>query len=454
MEQYYKNDLFQLKGISGEHSISDIDIYIGTGIIRKIPEYLGKRNFGKKCLIVADNNTWHAAGEQVAEILRKSKFSVELCILSERINERIEADEQSVGQVVMSLDSESDFLVACGSGVINDITRVVAHVTGKPFISVGTAASMDGYISVIAPMIFDKKKVHRHGSAPKILVLDTDILKKAPFEMTIAGFGDVYGKFIAKADWLISNIINGESINPQALDLISQALNRLVENVDEIMIGTDKGLKVIIEGLILAGITIFTVGNTRAVASVEHNQCHIWETRMLEAGKPYALHGISVGCSTGYFLRMYDYFKQTNPSSWDKEGAKKRLTNYTDFKTELVKCYGEDFLEVLEKENKYLHMTEDVFEKHYQSILDNWDKIIEVLDFLPSWEDYKEIYRKMNHTIFAEEIGIPSDLLKYTLMYSSFYRDRYTFVYALNIMGIIADVTDKTLEDYEAELKK
>lgn len=35
MEYYYENNLLQLKGISGKHSISDIDIYIGTGILQK-----------------------------------------------------------------------------------------------------------------------------------------------------------------------------------------------------------------------------------------------------------------------------------------------------------------------------------------------------------------------------------------------------------------------------------
>lgn len=94
---------------------------------------MDSRNLGKRCLIVADNNTYHAAGEQLSEILIKNKFSVDTLILPERTNEKIEADEQSVGQVIMSFEPEPDFLAACGSGVINDITRVVSHVTGKPF---------------------------------------------------------------------------------------------------------------------------------------------------------------------------------------------------------------------------------------------------------------------------------------------------------------------------------
>lgn len=451
MNYYYENDMFRLEGVSKEHTISDIDIYIGSGILKNTASYVEKRNFGGKCLIVADNNTYLAAGKDLCKILQNNNFETYVCLLRDRINEKIEADELAVGQVMMSLEPEPDFLVACGSGVINDITRFVSKITEKPFISIGTAASMDGYTSVTSPMIFDRKKVHRHGAAPKILVLDTEILKNAPIEMTIAGFGDVYGKYIAKADWLLSNITTGEKIDEQALDLITQALAKLTENVDEIRDATDQGLKAIIEGLILAGITIFTTGQTRAVASVEHNQGHIWETRMLEAGKPYASHGTAVGCSTGYYLRMYEYFKKLDITKLNKEKAKERIIHNDSFRKQVVHCFGEDFLSILEKTNKCLNLTDKDFEDHFNSIINNWDKILNVLDFLPSWDEYKKIYKKFGQTIYAEEIGIPSSLLRHTLPYSTFYRDRYDFVFVMNILGVIENVVDKTLMDYHNE---
>lgn len=451
MNYYYENDMFRIEGISKEHTISDIDIYIGKGILRNTSGYIQKRNLGKKCLIVADKNTYRAAGTELAEVLRQGGILADVCLLYDREDERIEADELSVGQVMMSLEPEPDFLIACGSGVINDITRFVSFIANKPFISVGTAASMDGYTSVTAPMIFDRKKIHRHGNAPKILVLDTEILKNAPNELTIAGFGDVYGKFIAKADWLISNITTGEKIDEQALDLITQALGKLTGNVDEIAKATDEGLKAIIEGLILAGITIFTTGQTRAVASVEHNQGHVWETRMLEAGRPYPLHGTAVGCSTGYYLRMYEYFKKTDISRIDRGKAKQRFLNRDAFRERAVKCFGESFLSALEKTNKCLNLTEEDFDYHYDSIVKNWDRILNVLDFLPGWEEYKKIYKKFGHPIHAEKIGIPSDLLRYTLPCSTFYRDRYDFVFVMNILGIADDIAEKALEDYRRE---
>ena len=62
--------------------------------------------------------------------------------------------------------------------------------------------------------------------------------------------------------------------------------------------------------------------------------------------------------------------------------------------------------------------------------------------------------RNLDNYIFAEEIEMPSDLLRHTLPYSTFYRDRYDFVFIMNILGVIEEVVEKTLLDYENAVKK
>lgn len=448
MKFYYEDSLMKMEGIEGAHTISDIDVYIGSGILDNASSYIIKRNLGNSCLIIADKNTYTAAGKRLFDNLQDNGFNVQTCILDSG-DVKIEADELSVGNVLMAYDPEPDFLIACGSGVINDVTRFVAKTTKKVFVSVGTAASMDGYISVITPMIYHEKKVHKHGSAPKVLILDTQILKNAPYEMIVSGFGDVFGKYIAKADWLLSEIINGEKVDIDAINLITQALDNMVANIDEVIHLSDKGLTAIIEGLILAGITIFTTGQTRAVASIEHNQGHVWETRMIEAGKPYALHGLSVGCSTGYYLKMYDYFKGLDLNTLDKDKARDSILDYAAIRASALKCFGEDFLTTVEAQNPVFKISEKEFNRQYNAIIDNWDNILKALGFLPDWDKYRSIYKKLGYTIFAEEIGIPTNLLKHTLIYSSYYRDRYSIVDAMNIMGITKRISEQTLADYK-----
>lgn len=449
MSFYYDNHMLKMDCSAGGHTISDIDIYIGNSILPNTPEYILKRNLGTKCLLVADKFTYSAAGEQLHAELCDAGFDTRLCLLDDN-GVKVESDELSVGNVLLAMDPEPDFLVACGSGVINDVVRFVAYSTKKQFISIGTAASMDGYTSVIAPMIYHKKKVHRHGTAPKILVLDTGILKKAPYDMIVAGFGDVLGKYIAKADWLLSGIVNGEPVDQDAISMITQALDKMISNLQEIKDRTDKGLQAIIEGLILAGITIFTTGQTRAVASIEHNQGHIWETRMLEAGKDYVLHGLSVGCSTGYYLKMYDYLKSLDPDSLDKDAAKRGILDYEGIRSEAVKCFGEEFLAEIEPQNPVFRLSEKEFDRQFDALVNNWDRIIETLHFLPDWNQYRRIYSELGYTVFAEDLGIPTELIEYTLGYSNYYRNRFSVVDAMNVFGVSRKISAQVLDDYRS----
>ena len=86
---------------------------------------------------------------------------------------------------------------------------------------------MDGYTSAIAPLLLRGAKIHRNGKCPEIIVCDLDILKDAPMDMVVAGFGDVLGKYIAIADWRIGNIINDEIFCQACGDMVSDALQKL-----------------------------------------------------------------------------------------------------------------------------------------------------------------------------------------------------------------------------------
>ena len=55
--------------------------------------------------------------------------------------------------------------------------------------------------------------------------------------------------------------------------------------------GRDEGIRILIEALLLAGMTIMIIGNTRAVASVEHNIAHYWEMMQLMHHKKPPQHG-------------------------------------------------------------------------------------------------------------------------------------------------------------------
>ena len=60
---------------------------------------------------------------------------------------------------------------------------------------------MDGYASAGTPFLFNGSKATVQCTTPKYIIGDLDILKDAPFEMMLAGIGDMFGKYIGILDW-------------------------------------------------------------------------------------------------------------------------------------------------------------------------------------------------------------------------------------------------------------
>ena len=106
-----------------EHSAAVDDVIIGSGVIAQLPEFLKKYN-AKKPFLLADRNTFAAAGEKVCGVLENySKYIFK--------DDSLEPDEKAVGSAVMHFDNSCDLIIGIGSGVINDIGKILSNLTNK-----------------------------------------------------------------------------------------------------------------------------------------------------------------------------------------------------------------------------------------------------------------------------------------------------------------------------------
>jgi len=162
-------------------------VRIGQGAVETVPEALAFLG-AKKPFLVADHNTWQAAGEKVAEILKSHDIPFSSYVFPASRG-HIEPDEAAVGSIAMAFDPSCDILLAVGSGVVNDCCRVMAHAAGNMHMVVGTAPSMDGYASNSSSMIVDRIKTSVYARCPQAIIADIDIMKEAPMELIRAGIG-------------------------------------------------------------------------------------------------------------------------------------------------------------------------------------------------------------------------------------------------------------------------
>lgn len=423
------------------HVRPDMDIYIGNGILKNFAQYISKRNFGKNALIVADKITYEIAGKEVEKQMALGGFTVSTCILEREYE--LEPDESALGEILFALDKDTEFLVSVGSGSITDLTRYVSFNTGRPFVSVGTAASMDGYTSVVAPLLNKGVKVNRPSSHPKVLICDIDIIKNAPYNMMISGFGDVLGKYIAKADWILGNIVNGEPYCPMCADIAVEAVKKCIGNADGIKNRTDEGIKSLIEALILAGVTILIIGNTRPVASMEHNMAHYWEMMQLIRKQKPPAHGTAVGVATGYVAKFFEHFLSFDFTAVDKLTVKNKAKTREQREKTVIENYGLKIGTSIMKDNPEDFLSWEEQERRIDAILSNMDKIRKELSFLPSSKEIIGSLEKIGSPVTAKEIGIDQELLLKALLYGKDYRSRYTVFKSADELGILDELLER-----------
>ncbi len=418
-----------------QHGVPDMDIYIGSGILGQLPAYLGRRNLGTHVVVITDNIVHDIAGRAVVDLLRQAGYAVKLCLLERE--EPLLPNEAALGEVLLTMDTATEFFVSVGSGTLTDIARCVASCTGKPFVSVGTAASMDGYTSVIAPLLHGNQKVNKPAGYPEVLVCDIEIMKTAPPAMMISGFGDVVGKYIAKADWILGRIVNGETYCPACVSIIDDAVGHCVAAIDEIRQGTEAGVQRLIEGLVMAGLTVLIIGHTRAVASMEHNMGHYWEMLKLQRGEDHPSHGTAVGVATGYVLRFYEQFLSADLKDVDLAAIQEQRWTAAQREQAVMQAYGQAVgRKLLDQEDNGLISWDEQL-RRIRVLQENMDRIRAEIAFLPSLAELMAMYERLGAPKTAAEIGIERDLLTNSLLYGKDYRNRYSVFNAAWELGCL-----------------
>ena len=109
-----------------------------------------------KAVIVADSTTWEKAGRTVQKSLDEAGIRSEAPFIFR--NSDLYAEWEHVETLRNYLQQLDCIAVAVGSGVINDLTKYVSHISGRKYMCVGTAASMDGFTAYGASISKDGNK--------------------------------------------------------------------------------------------------------------------------------------------------------------------------------------------------------------------------------------------------------------------------------------------------------
>lgn len=380
---------------------------IEAGCMSNLQAYLQQYGLTGYSVAVYDENTYQAKG------LIRPAANQEIILSPDHLH----ADEHGVALVQEKLPDRCDYLIAIGSGTIHDITRYCAYQKGIPFVSCPTAASVDGFCSSVAAMTWYGYKKTLTAVAPKIVVADLNVISQAPLFLARSGFGDMAGKYIALADWKLGHLLTGEYFCPSIYDMTRNAAQAIMKCAKDLPSGHLEVYEKLLYGLLISGLAMQLLGNSRCASGAEHHISHLIEMQPEGLGvHSHALHGEKVGVGTLLACQEYHRLLQDPDCRWK---------DYPKIQEDAIKAmFGDALSDSIQKENE----TDAAAGITASQIEKNWDGICHIIGEIPEYEELLKLYQTVGAKSSLNEIQIPEEKRNLLLDYSPMVRNRLTFM--------------------------
>ena len=241
-------------------------IEIGEKNINDFGKFLISLNKPKKVSLIAGTNVQKILKKKIEKSLKTKKIQF---IWHTSIDNQI----KSLNKIQKDVKKDnSNLIVGIGGGRSVDTAKLISYNLGKPFVSLPTAASHDGMASPFVSVKSDKPH-SIVATAPMGVFVDIDIIKKAPAKLLASGCGDLIANITAVKDWQLGHKKKKEYYGRYAADLALMSAKIVMENSSEF---AKKGLdaRVIVEGLISAGVASCIAGSSRPCSGAEHLVSH------------------------------------------------------------------------------------------------------------------------------------------------------------------------------------
>lgn len=389
------------------HSTTLEGVTVSAGAMKALPEYVEKYGF-KNLYIACDEITYGIAGEKVMNILKDAGIKAKAHVFK---GKRFIPDEKALGELMIDADRDCDLVVAVGTGSINDMCRFFSFQMGVPYAIVATAAPMDGFASSGAALIINSMKTTIPAQTPLFIIGDTDILCGAPARMVSAGLGDLLGKFTCLNDWRISKVVNDEYYCDEIVNLVTDCIENVLADADNVASRDPKVIGDIMEGLVLTGVAMSFIGNSRPAAGCEHHMCHFWETLELQEGKIPVLHGTKVAVGTVMILKMTEFLRENRPD-FDAAREKAKAYDQAAWEAKINEVYGASASSIIALEHESQKNEVNGRLKRIDAIEAHWDEIVKLMDDnMPTAARMIEILKSLDAPYLPSQIGFDDDRL-------------------------------------------
>ncbi len=382
-------------GCGREHPAPASHIELSNGAINRLPSMLRALQAARPFLLM-DENTKKAAGYRAAELLDQSNIPcVSVCMPAQP---KPQADMNVLPPLLQKAQG-CDFILGVGSGVINDICKILGMHSGMRTGIVATAPSMDGYASNSSAMIMDGVKTTVYTQTPALVLGDLDILTIAPPELRGAGIGDMAAKAISIAEWKIAHIVNGEYFCRPIAEAMFTACGKAVRNAKACMRGEATAVQELTEGLFLSGIAMSMAQVSRPASGSEHTLSHLMDMLSIARKTPHRLHGEQVGYGVRVALFAYEALANIRELPINPFAVLRQF-DQVRWKRDMCRMFGDQADRLIQAAQSEQRNTDAALQSRAEAARAGWPEIQVVLR--------KALAQKAVLTTALDAAGVPS----------------------------------------------
>ena len=401
---------------------------------------------GSLPIIIADTNTFEVAGAKAEATLRiHHPGMIDPVVLPGK--PRLTPEESLADDMAGRISKTDAIPVAVGSGTINDIVKLASHRSGRPYMVVATAASMDGYASFGAAMIVRGRKTTIPCPAPRVVIADPEVLLSAPLEMTSAGFADLVGKITAGADWIIADALGIEPIDYEVWGMVQNRLSTWIDKPDLILERNAEAVTNLFSGLAISALAMQAYQETRPASGTEHLFSHVWEMEHLEYRNEPVSHGFKVGIGTlaasALLEVLFDNFSNREIAAIAAKG--KPPISIEGRRVEIAAVFGETpYTEAVMEISIQKLADGATLSQRRKSATDVWDDLRRRMKVqVPPFQTLRRVLDAAGCPVDPANIGITKKRVASTFRMAQMIRPRYTaldLAYELDLLDICIDL--------------
>jgi len=415
--------------------VYNIHLYLGYQAIEDLIDYCRSKGYNR-FMLVADGNTFPALGARVEKALRDNGWDVKSVVFYEK---EVIPNEDFIFQVLYQAEADERTYLAVGTGTLTDITRFASHRTRRPFISIPTAPSVDGFTSPSASISIRNIKTTVVAKPPEAVIADLSVLAASPQPMIAAGFGDILGKAIALADWKLGHLLWDEPYSVKIAARVRTTLNAVLDAAPDIGQASPFGVEKLMVGLSDSGICMLDFGNSRPAAGAEHYMSHFLEMKLLKEGRPAVLHGAKVALCSILVADLYSRLRKLSRSEAEHRLERAEWPQREVEIAAIRKAYSEIADKLILEQAPFLNMTEEGFGDLKARILLHWDELQNLAAKVPPPEVFKTYMLSVGGKTEPAGLGLSDYEVHQALMVAHYFRNRFSICKLARIL----DFADK-----------